>query len=90
MAAVVNDFGPFIVALGPVKAEVARVSSVNDADTYSCRLQRPLFACYIPTVDENTTAQEVNCAISGKTVTFNNSNLDGTVSGTGVLLVVGF
>lgn len=90
MAAVTTDKGPYILALGPIKVEVATLSSVDDGDTYVTRLVRPEFALYLGTGDNNANAFETQCSISSKTITFNNSSLNGTNSATGVLIVFGF
>ena len=90
MAAVTTDKGPYILALGPIKLEVATLSSVDDGDTFTTRIQRPEFALYLGTGDNNANAFETNCSISGKTITLNNSSLNGTNSATGVILVFGF
>lgn len=85
--AAITATNTFIAPLGPVKLEVVNAASVDDGDTYVTRIQRPLFACFIQNSDSDTTAYEVNCAISGRTITFNQSNLS---ADTGVLLVFGF
>jgi hypothetical protein len=87
MALVVTDSGPFVVALGPIKAEVAQVSSVDDADTYTTRLQRPVFGFFVPNNDSNAPIESVNLAFSGKTVTFNNDALSAHA---GVVVLFGF
>lgn len=87
MAAVTTDTGPYVVALGPIKAEVASVSSVDDADTYTTRIQRPLFGFFVSTSDTNAVIESVNLGISGKTITFNNDALSNT---TGTLVLFGF
>lgn len=87
MAAVTETTGPFVLALGPIKVEILDAASVDDGDTYTCRLQRPLFGAFILTTDNNSTAESVNVGISGKTITFNNSALS---SDTGILVLVGF
>lgn len=87
MAAVTTTTGPYIVALGPIKCEIADLASVDDADTYETRIQRPLFAAFVLTTDTNSTAMSVNVSISGKTLTFNNSTLSAS---TGILFAFGF
>ena len=87
MAAVTNTNGPYTVVLGPIKVECVNVASVDDADTYSSRLQRPLWAAFVPGNDANGDAPLVNCAVSGKTITFNGSALSASA---GTLLVFGF
>lgn len=86
MAAVTTD-NNYVVVLGPIKLEIAQVSSVDDGDTYVTTLQNPSFACYIETTDTNADANSVNIGISGRTLTFNNSTLS---ADTGVVLVFGF
>ena len=76
-----------IIVLGPIKAEIANISSVDDADTFVSQLQNPEYAFFVPGSDTNSTAQSVNIGVSGRTLTFNNSTLSATE---GVLVVIGF
>jgi len=87
MAAVTTSNGPFVLALGPIKLEVAQIASVDDADTYSSRIQRPVFGCFVPNNDSNAAIESVNLGISGKTITFNNDALSAHA---GVLFLFGF
>ena len=78
----------FVTVLGPVKMEVANIASVDDNDTFASLLQNPLFAVFIDNeVDVNGGGQTGGVSISGKTLTFNNTNLS---ADDGVLLVFGF
>lgn len=77
----------YITALGPVKMEVVDLTSLTDADTFTTRIQNPLFAvCSEYGTDANGTA---TASISGRTVTINNPTTGG---GTGkvAVLVFGF
>ena len=58
----------FIFALGPLKCEFIRLSSVSNDDTVDSRLANPLSAMLFPDADASGT---VNCSasVSGKTVT---------------------
>lgn len=76
-----------LIVLGPIKAEIANISSVDDLDTFVSQLQNPEYAFFVPGTDTNSTAPEVNVGISGRTLTFNNSTLSATA---GVLVVFGF
>lgn len=91
MAVTVSDRR--IVVLGPIKAEIANISSVDDTDTFVSQLQAPKYAFFVPGTDTNGAAPQVNCAIGTgsaanlRTITFNNSTLSATI---GVLVVIGF
>lgn len=77
----------YITVEGPIKREIANISSVDDLDTFVSQLQRPLFGFFVATSDTNSTGFSVNVSISGRTVTFNNSTLSATA---GVLMLWGF
>lgn len=77
----------YVVALGPLKVEIAYITSVDDADTYSALLQGALFGCFIPNTDGDSTRPEVGVAITNKAVVFNGTGLS---ADTGVLLLFGF
>jgi hypothetical protein len=74
-------------SLGGLLMEVVNCTVAADADTYTTIMQRPLFALFVANTDGNTTQLGTNVAVSGRTVTFNDSNLSST---TGTLLVFGF
>lgn len=75
----------FIFALGPVKIEYIRLTSVSNDDTVSSKLANPLGAMMFPDGDAGGT---VNCSasVSGKTVTLR----DPSSATNHFLLVVGF
>lgn len=77
----------YVVALGPIKLEIADLASVDDLDTYDTLIQNPVFGTFLVNTDTNSTAMSVNLGFSGKTVTFNNSTLSAS---TGVALIFGF
>ena len=75
----------FIFALGPLKVEYMRLSSVSNDDTIDTRLASPLGAMMFPDGDAGGT---VNCSasVSGKTITLR----DPTSATNHFLLVFGF
>jgi len=84
MATVANQV---ITVQGPIKMEIINLTAVTDADTVTSLLQRPTFGFFTPTTDDNSAAEKVGVAISGRTVTLNNDDLS---SDTGVLILFGF
>lgn len=83
MATIVNNT-PRIVALGPIKVEIAQFTAVTNGDTYTSRIQRPLFALAFNDGDASG-ANNISAAVSGRTVTFHDPDI--TTVG---LLVFGF
>ena len=73
-------------SVGSLLMEVANVSIAADGDTYVSLMQAPSFAFFVANTDGDTTQLGVNVAISGKTLTFNDSNISTTV---GTLVVFG-
>jgi len=84
MATIDNSY---ILALGPIKAEVFDLSAVTDADTVTARLQRPTFGFALNVTDGENTALAIGVSISGRTITLNNSSLS---SSDVVLVLFGF
>ena len=84
-ATVVNSF---VTVLGPIKMEVANLSSVDSTDTYTTTIQRPLFAFFV-TTSATVAANDVGnlVEISGRVITITNAGLSAE---TGVLMVFGF
>lgn len=83
MASIVNNV-PRIIALGPIKMEVATFTATVDGDTYASRLQRPVFALAFNNGDAGG-ANGISAAVSGRTVTFHDPDI-ATVG----LIVFGF
>ena len=76
-----------LCALGPIKMEVAYLTDLTDADTFTTLMQRPIFAlCSETNTDANSTAQ---AAVSSKTVTVHNPTTGGG-SGKVAVAVFGF
>lgn len=75
----------FIVAAGPLKLEILRLSSVSNDDTIGSKLANPIGAMMFPDGDATGT---VNCSasVSGKTVTLR----DPSSATNHFLLVFGF
>lgn len=75
----------FILALGPLKVEIVRLTTVSNDDTIDSRLASPLGAMMFPDGDAGGT---VNCSasVSGKTVTLR----DPTSATNHFLFVFGF
>lgn len=86
--AAVTTVKNFVAVLGPMKVEVANLSSVDSGDTYTTTIQNPSFAFFVPT-SATVAANDVGNAISisGRVVTITNAGL---VAETGVLVVFGF
>lgn len=76
-----------VVALGPIKMEALNLSDVDDADTVTSLLQRPIWAMGVPGTDTASVTVAVNITISGKTLTINQSELSGEILN---VLVFGF
>ena len=72
--------------LGPFKMEVVE-GTASDTETYTCIMQRPIWALCIDNSDDNADAKGINTAISGKAVTLNHGSLDDDEVR---LIVVGF
>ena len=72
MATVSNRY---TAALGPIKLEILNLTAVEDADTVSTNMGRPVFALGVNNSDTQTTSAALNVGISGKTLTINNANL---------------
>lgn len=72
MATVTNRH---IAALGPVKMEALNLTDVDDAETVTTLIQRPVWALGV--VNDDTASQTValNVSISGKTLTINQASL---------------
>jgi hypothetical protein len=86
--AAVTTVKSFVAVLGPMKMEVANLSSVDDGDTYTTTIQNPSFGYFVPT-SATVAATDVGSAISisGRVVTITNAAL---VAETGVLTIFGF
>jgi len=67
----------FVVALGPIKCEIMNIAVVNDTDTVTSKLVRPLFAMATNNTDGAPMTAVINVAVSGKTLTFNSTDLTG-------------
>jgi hypothetical protein len=76
-----------IAALGPVKLEAINVTDVDDAETVTTLIQRPVWAIGVNNTDADTTSAALNVSISGKTLTINNANLSASEVN---ILVFGF
>jgi hypothetical protein len=87
MALVTTNSGPYVLALGPIKAEVAQISSVDSGDTYNSRIQRPVFGFFAETADTDGPMNSVNLFITGKIIAFNNEGLSNS---SGTLILFGF
>ncbi len=85
--AAVTTTNKYVLPLGPIKMEVADLASVDDADTYVTTIQNPSFGFFVENTDTATIAVAVNLGFSGRTVTFNSTDLG---AATGVLIVFGF
>ncbi len=77
----------FVTALGPIKMEAMSLTAVTDADTVESLLVRPLFAMAVEDTDLATIAVAVNIGISGKTLTFNSTDLSAATMN---MIVFGF
>ena len=60
----------FVAAVGPFKIEVVFGTSVDNDDTYTSKLVRPLAAFMVPASDAGATTQNQSVTISGKVLTF--------------------
>ena len=58
----------FIFALGPLKCEFIRLSSVSNDDTIESRLANPLSALLFPDADASGSVS-CSASVSGKTIT---------------------
>lgn len=64
----------YTAVLGPFKLEVAE-GTASDGETFTSRMQRPLWAVAWDNSDDDADAKGINAAVSGKTVTLNHSSL---------------
>lgn len=76
----------FLTVQGPVKMEILNLTAVNNGDTVTTNMARPLFAMAV----DNIAAGTVNpsTAISGKTITITSTGYAG--AGVCNILVFGF
>lgn len=65
----------FVVALGPVKAEILDLSAVADTESFKTQLQNPLFGFGVNVKDLDATTVAMNLSFSGRTVTVNQAGL---------------
>lgn len=86
-AATISD--RFVVPLGPRKMEVAFLTSVNDADTYTSIIQRPVFGFAVVNSDASPMTAAVDPTIVGRVVTLNSTDLAGSNDDL-VLVLFGF
>lgn len=79
----------YVLPLGPVKIEIAHLTSVNDADTYVSTIQNPSFGFAVANSDATPMTAAIEPSISGRTVTINSVDLAGSNDDI-VLVLVGF
>lgn len=89
MATQVQPDKALIAALGPMKIEVVRFTSVSNDETYTSRLAQPVAAFMVPGADAGATTQNQSCTIgtgsTQKVITFR----DPAVT-TQTLIVIGY
>jgi len=85
--AAVNTVSHYVLPLGPIKMEVANLSSVDNGETYTTVIQNPKFGFFVQNTSSGAMTASPNLSISGRTVTLASADLSAS---TGVLVIFGF
>ena len=69
-----------IAVLGPIKLEIVPLTDVSDGDSFTSRLQSPIYADVFNNGDIGGANVTISASVSGRSVTIHDPNLTSVVA----------